>query len=329
MRYKIFALLTLIMGVFLWSSARVLPGSVLILGGDSVEIVGKRLSDAGIIRSEIMFKIVYKLFGHGAPVYPGIVEIDARCGLVCVVGEITTLQQRSVRLTFKEGEDIRDLANLIEQKQLGTHAALYALVGAPAVTPTDRTVSTTDFIFLKDAPSNISLEGYLFPDTYAVSAETGLRGLVHAMLQNFDRKFTGEMRTTARTQNHSIHDVVSVASILEKEVRGSADRKLVADILWRRLSKNIGLQVDSSVNYAVGSENKFTSAKDRATNSLWNTYKFRGLPLGPISNPGLDALQAALAPTPNENWFYLTSPDGTVYYARTLQEHVANKKFLK
>jgi UPF0755 protein len=89
------------------------------------------------------------------------------------------------------------------------------------------------------------------------------------------------------------------------------------------------LQVDSSVNYASGKSGLYTSAEDRARDSGWNTYKNRDLPLGPINNPGISSLYAALSPEPNDFWFFLTAPDGKVYYARTLEEHIANKKYLK
>ncbi|OGH61109.1 MAG: hypothetical protein A2848_02200 [Candidatus Magasanikbacteria bacterium RIFCSPHIGHO2_01_FULL_50_8] len=234
------------------------------------------------------------------------------------------------RLTLTEGRDLRDLAELMVQKKMVTSSAdLYALIGEPAHQPTVGSVPTAQFDFLRSKPRGISLEGYLFPDTYEISLRGGASELVSTMLKNFDRKFTPAMRADAAGAGRTIHEVVTVASILEKEVRGARDRRMVADILWRRADAGWGLQVDASVNYVTGKSGRFTSAADRASLSAWNTYKHRGLPPGPIGNPGVATLEAALEPEQNKFWFYLTAPDGTVHYGRTLEEHNANKKYLR
>lgn len=328
MRFKVFFFIFIILvcGALAYRYSKTQAGTILVKSGDSVDSAARALADAHIVKSPIAFKVAYKLFGHGALVFPGIVDVPASCSLSCIVDQLTSTKRRSTRLIFKEGEDLRDLARIIEDKKLGTRAQLFALIGEPAITPTKHSIAAPVYAA---APRQISLEGYLFPDTYNISEDMGVEGLVKTMLLNFDKKFTPAMRAQAAAQGRSVHDIVTVASILEREVRGHQDRQMVADIMWRRLGKGIGLQVDSSVNYATAKENKFTTASDRATVSLWNTYKFKGLPLGPIGNPGSDALQAALTPKSNDFFYYLTAPDGTVHYGRTLDDQIANKKYLR
>lgn len=319
----------IIIGIFLWWFCSVSPGSVVIENGDSVQSVATKLRSEKIVRSETVVKVAYRLFGAGEHVYPGTVIIGQSCSIRCVIREITSAQPSIVRLRLTEGQDIRDLAAILESKKIGTTADLISLVGVPAIVPTKHADFASEFSFLASTPKNISLEGYLFPDTYDFSAGVTPEQVVRTMLKNFDRRVTSEMRERAVKQGRTLHEVVTMASILDLEVRGTEDQRMVADILWRRISRGMGLQVDSSVKYLTKSAGVFTTKQERATVSLWNTYKFKGLPLGPIGNPGISAIEAALSPKPNDYWFYLTSPDGTVHYARTLEEHVSNKRFLK
>lgn len=316
-------------GAFLWWLGGTSAGTIVISEGDSVQSVAARLKSEKIVRSETAVKIAFRLFGSSGHVYPGTVILGPDCSLRCVIREITSAEPSVIRIRLTEGQDIRDLGKVLESKKIGTTAELVAIVGAPATVGTKHVDFAREFSFLASAPKNISLEGYLFPDTYDFSAGVKPETVVQAMLKNFDRRVTPEMRARAVKQGKTLHEVVTMASILDLEVRGGEDQRMVADILWRRIEAGMGLQVDASVKYVSPSAGVYTTKQERGAASLWNTYKFRGLPLGPIGNPGINAISAALDPKPNEFWFYLTSPDGVVHYARTLEEHVANKRFLK
>lgn len=324
---RVIFLLAIICGVWWITSVR--PGSVVIQAGDSVQSVADDLRAAGIIKSTVVLKISYRLFRASEHVYPGVIVVDSSCSLRCIAQKITSPDRSVVRVMFTEGQDIRDLAKLLESKKLGSGSELYAIVGVPAAAPTQRTDLTKDFSFLEGIPKNISYEGYLFPDTYDFPHDASVEQIVRVMLRNFDRRVTPEMRAAAVAQGRSLHEVVTMASILEREVRKPVEQRMVADILWRRIDRGMGLQVDSSVNYATETDNLYTTKRDRSAASLWNTYKYKDLPVGPIGNPGLASLQAALDPEANNFWYYLTSPDGTVHYARTFEEHISNKRFLK
>lgn len=328
MKVKVFIFLV-IAGLSTWYLTSVRPGKVIVQAGDSVQSVANRLQDGGIIRSSFVLKIAFRLFQTSEHVYPGVVTIDSGCSIRCLVHELTSPDRPTVRLTLTEGQDIRSLGKLLEVKKLGSSSELFAVVGVPATAPTKRTDFTTEFSFLKSLPKNISYEGYLFPDTYDFPHDATIEMIVRAMFKNFDRRVTPEIRAAASGRGRTLHEVVTMASILEKEVRKPEEQRMVADILWRRVDKGMGLQVDSSVNYVSEAGGVFTTRNERAAISLWNTYKFKGLPIGPIGNPGIASIQAALDPKANDYWFYLTSPDGAVHYARTLEEHVVNKRFLK
>ena len=151
-------------------------------------------------------------------------------------------------------------------------------------------------------------EGYLFPDTYRFYKKSRPEDIVAKMKENFSKKITPEILAEILRQKKTLQDVIIMASLLEEEVKGTEDRKLVAGILWKRLKLGMGLQVDSAPD----------------------TYRYRGLPPDPISNPGLDAILAAVNPAPSPYLYYLSGRDGKTHYAETLEGHALNKfKYLK
>ena len=150
------------------------------------------------------------------------------------------------------------------------------------------------------------------------------------MLENFDLKLTLELRQEIASQEKTIFEIVTMASLLEKEVRTLDDRKLVAGILWKRLENKVPLQVDATVAYITGKKTTKVSKEDTEIDSAYNTYKYLGLPLGPICNPGIESIVASLYPQDSNYWYYLSTPEGETIFSRTLQEHnIAKAKYLK
>ena len=170
-----------------------------------------------------------------------------------------------------------------------------------------------DFSFLTDAPGSASLEGYLYPDTYHIAAEQTPADIVRQMLENFDRKLTSELRTEIKKQDKKIFDNVTMASIQEKEVRSPEDKKVVAGILWKRLGRGMPLQADSTLLYpAAGAE---ANVPNKLIDSPYNTYIDPGLPIGPICNPGIESIEAAVYPSDSGYLFYLSAKDGNIIFS--------------
>lgn len=183
--------------------------------------------------------------------------------------------------------------------------------------------------------NHLDLEGYLFPDTYQVFDGALASIIIAKMLSNFDRKLTFDLRLEIKKQGKTIYQIVTMASILEREVRSQKDMKIAADIFWRRLADGMPLQADSTLNY-FGQNNLGWQAKPGLTyeqlqiDSSYNTYKYKGLPPTPISNPGWQAIEAAIYPAPNKYWYFLSKPSGETVFAYTLAEQEKNKRlFLK
>lgn len=171
-----------------------------------------------------------------------------------------------------------------------------------------------------------SVEGYLFPDTYRIYKDATALDILEKMLANFDERVTPEIRQRMHGQRLTLHEGVTLASIIEKEVATSRDRRIVADIFLKRLRAGMALQADSTVNYITGKGMSRATIADTKIDSPYNTYKYRGLPPGPISNPGLDAIRAVAEPTATPYWYFLTTDDGTVIYAKDFDEHKRNRQ---
>jgi len=192
------------------------------------------------------------------------------------------------------------------------------------------------------------LEGFLFPDTYQFQIGVGeedksssspslpFRGslvgeeVVKRMRDNFEKKLTPELREEIEKQEKTIFEIVTMASLIEKEVQTLEDRQIVSGILWKRRNHNIPLQVDATINYITGGKTIKVSIEETKIDSPYNTYKYLGLPLGPICNPGLESIRAAVNPEDSDYWYYLSTPEGETIFGKTLEEHnIAKAQYLK
>jgi UPF0755 protein len=168
-------------------------------------------------------------------------------------------------------------------------------------------------------------EGYLFPDTYLFLPTVSEDEVLFALRQNFNKKILtleGELEAFGKP----LSEVVTMASLLEKEARSMTVRQTIAGILWKRLEKNMLLQVDAVFGYIKGRPTYSPSFEDLEIDSPYNTYRNKGLPPGPIGNPGLDALLAAMTPEQTTYYFYLSDRQGNMHYSTTFEEHRANRE---
>ncbi|OGH91419.1 MAG: hypothetical protein A2534_03000 [Candidatus Magasanikbacteria bacterium RIFOXYD2_FULL_39_9] len=238
-----------------------------------------------------------------------------------------------VTVTIIPGWNLRQVAGyLVKLGFASTTDDVYRLTGEPAYDY--RRVASVfpkidDSRIVAEKPGYDSYEGYLAPETFRVFRDATLLDVLKKLVGQREKEITEQMWADIEKSGHSSYEILTMASILEKEVQTPQDKAKVADILWRRLEKNWALQVDSSVHYVADrTGDVFTTEKERDIDSPWNTYKYPGLPLGPIANPGVESIKAAIYPEKNGYWYFLTGKDGMVYYGKTLEEHNANKRKL-
>lgn len=249
--------------------------------------------------------------------------------------------RKEINLTIIPGWNLRDVAqDWVKKGIIKTPEELFAYTGIPATDyrtrataePVRRVVTSTDFeVLFSSKPNTISYEGYLFPETYRVYADAKPDEVLKKIFGVFRDRVPAAWSEELNRQNRSFFDVLTMASVLEDEAKTVEDKKIVADILWRRLKRGMRLQVDSSVHYvSARTGDVFTTKQEREADSPWNTYKYEGLPLGPIGNPSFASIESALYPTSNSYWYFLTGRDGKMQYAKTYEEHLRNvNKYLR
>jgi UPF0755 protein len=290
--------------------------------GNGVVELGKSLEEKGIIDSGYAFawEVATKRLSH--KLIAGEYELSGNQSIQEILTVFTTGKVISddIKVTFPEGWTTALMAERLTKNNLPGEEFL-ALANSPD--PALR----AKYDFLKDAPKNATLEGFLFPDTYRFHTDVTAEEIVDTMLGTFGKRLTPELRKSIASQNKSIFDVITLASIVEEEGRTEADRKIVADIFWKRLASGQPFQSDATVNYVLGSLKEQPTFEDIATDSPYNTYKYAGLPPGPITNPSLISIKAAINPTPNPYYYFLNNLETKeMYFAETFEGHVENRR---
>lgn len=304
--------------------------------GENVSGIADRLAEQDFISNAFAFRLYAKWTGTDRDFQTGVFELRPGVSMAALATALTSPDVGVTRATIIEGWTLDDIAILFEDKEMIQSVEIFEQTGIQAldyrpissVNPSDKWKE--DFDFLADKPRDVSLDGYLFPDTYYFFNDASAEEVVDRMLKNFDAKLKHEWRDEINRQGKTIFEIVTMASIIEKEMYGLEARKMVSDIFWKRLEIGMALQSDASVNYVTGKGTTRPSIEDTKVDSPYNTYKHPGLPLGPISNPGAEAIEAAIYPTSNEYYFFLTTPEGEIIYSKNHDEHVANKqKYLR
>lgn len=291
----------------------------LVKNGQGVNEISHNLDEAGLIKSKLVFETWLWLKKSEDKIQAGVYDVPAGVSIRRLVNMFLIGSSSSQRaITLLEGWSRPFMAEAAAK--VGYSADEFLELTAKKSSWEDK------YDFLSDAPDSASLEGYIFPDTYFVDDSTSLQTLVAKCLNNFDKKLTDDLRQEIESQGKTIYEVITLASIIEREVPVSSDKKMIADVFLKRLDAGIGLQSDATINFITGKKDPSPSLDDLQIDSPYNTYKYRGLPPGPIASPGIDSIEAVLYPTSNDYYYFLTTDEGEVIYSKTHEEHVANKQ---
>ena len=276
--------------------------------------ISDNLKNLKIIRSSYFFKFYAILSLKHSTLQAGEYNLSPKMSIHQIVNKMAQGDIIRDDVVIYEGWGIKDIAKYLDSK--GTCKKDYFI----ALTKKDY---SNEFTFLQDKPKKADLEGYIFPDTYEVAKGVTCEDVISGALANFDKKLTPELRAEILKQKKTIFDIVTMASMIEKEVRGVDDKRVVSGVLWKRIAIGMPLQLDSTINYITNKNDPSVSTKDTRIDSPYNTYKYYGLPKGPISNPGIDSITAAIYPKKTNYWYYLS--DGKTYFSETLEQHNAAK----
>jgi UPF0755 protein len=297
--------------------------------GQGARDISLNLEKAGLIQSGPLFRLYVTTLGVADQLQAGQYKISPSMSLLAIVKAMAEGDVAKETLTVIEGWSLWDIGKYLADRGLFQQKDLWALTGEPASNKTWPQDFSSQFGFLADKPKNVNLEGYLFPDTYTFKTQTTPESVVLAMLGNFDKKITAEMRAEIKRQGKTIFEIVTMASLIEKEVNTYEDKQIVSGVFWKRLNTGMGLDSCASIAYILGVDKWRYSYEDTRTPSPYNTYLNRGLPLGPIANPGLESIQAAIYPKASSYWYWLSTPEGQTIFSKTLEEHnIAKAKYL-
>ncbi len=303
--------------------------------GEGVNQISQNLKAQGLIESNFVFETYIWLTKAENKILAGEHEINDKWSIKRLVNVLVSgnALENEKNIKIIEGWNLRDLANyLVKEEIIKEREELYDLVGYPGV---DYNLNTNlskpkdysaDYEFLAEKPKNLSLEGYLFPDTYRVYKDAKLEDVIKKMLDNFDKKIDSDMLGEIDNQGKKLYDILTLASIIEKEAKTLEDKKRVAGVYYNRLDIGMALQADPTVNYITEKVTDRPSYEDIEIDSLFNTYKYPGLPPGPICNPGLDSIIAAIYPEENNYMYFLNTQEGKMIFSKTLEEHVRNRE---
>jgi UPF0755 protein len=253
-----------------------------------------------------------KLLRSGDSVKAGVYEFSTALSAADVIEKLVRGEVVLNTVTIREGLDRFAIAKLFVEVGLGTE-------------PEWRKLSDDPELVRDIAPEATSLEGYLFPDTYKFDPGTPPRTIVQAMVQNFRKNFTGEMAFI--TTGLTLHQTVTLASIVETEARLPQERPLVASVYLNRIRRRMLLGADPTVIYALKLANRWDGnirKPDLQLDSPYNTYRYPGLPPGPVANPGLASLRAAAAPASTTYLYFVARQDGSHAFSTNINEHNQN-----
>ncbi|MFZ2523425.1 MAG: endolytic transglycosylase MltG [Minisyncoccia bacterium] len=269
--------------------------------GESLEEVTNNLYEIHAIKFPVVFRNYVIIQGGEKKVMAGDYLLDSKEGPFDLAYRLVNgkFHLDIARVTIPEGWNIFEISEYLEKTLL----------------------NFDDKKFLSLAKSK---EGYLFPDTYFVSPAVNPEDLIEKMAKNFNKKILDIPGLSTTTYKFS--DVIIMASIVEREARTTDSRRTVAGILWRRLKIGMPLQVDAAFNYVNGKSTFDLTKDDLKIDSPYNTYKYKGLPPGPIGNPGANSIMATINPIVTKYLYFLTGKDGKMYYAVTFEQHVKNKQ---
>lgn len=285
--------------------------------GEGLLSVAERLDEKDLVSGKIFFYYYMKNNGLLNKILPGVYDIGAQLTIPEIAIILTKEIKSSVKVTFPEGWNIKQMAERLTKNDLDGDGFL-KLANSPKE-------FQDEFSFLKDEEVR-SLEGFLFPDTYLFKENIEARDIIIKLLRNFENKLSDELVQNIKKQDRSLFEIITMASLIEKEVVNAQDREIVSGIFWGRIKIGQALQSCATLAYVLGVNKKQYTYADTEIVSPYNTYQNRGLPPGPIANPGIAAIFASANPKyTTYNYFLSDINTGETVFSKTLDEHNMNK----
>lgn len=330
MKFKILSLLILI-GV-IWGTISFFnpKGGVLetqiinfeVKSGENIWNTASKLKKEGLIESKIYFVWYVYSNDYRGKIKAGQYMLSSNLKipeLVLIFSEGDKKdEKKSIKITFPEGFSSKQMAERLGENGFDKEGFL-TLIQNPEILQ-------EEYTFLAEIPKGKNLEGYLFPDTYFFFVDASSEDIVKKMLDNFSNRLKEDLRDEIKSQGKTIYEVLTLASIIEKEVKTLEDKKIVSGLFYNRMEIGQAFQSCATLAFVLGENKKQYSYEDTQVESPYNTYLNPGLPPGPIANPGIDSIMATIYPTNTDYNYFLSNPEtGETIFSKTIEEHNLNK----
>ncbi|NMB00172.1 MAG: endolytic transglycosylase MltG [Firmicutes bacterium] len=281
--------------------------------------IANLLAEEGLIANPNLFRFLIKLEGAEQSLQAGSYLLNAQMRPLEIIEHLVSGKITTVRVVIPEGFEIKQIATVLEERGLADRERFIELA------------SNAQLVFGESLPIELpidSLEGYLFPDTYYFSEGQREEDLIGQMVDRFIEVTTKEIVPLLAESEFTLHEVVTLASIVEREIMVDRERPIVASVYLNRLAIDMPLQADPTVRYVTAEERPQVLYRDLEIDSPYNTYRNRGLPPGPIASPGLASMLAVLNPAETDYFFFVSRRDGTHEFTRTYNEHLRARRLL-
>ncbi len=303
--------------------------------GDSLALVAEKLEEEGFIKGAHFFVIYGLISESGKMIKPGSYNLSSSMSVIEIMEKVVLGGED--RLVVVEGWNLRDIGEYLEKNGYGTKEDFFKIVGRPSIYKEGEVFPQVSGSLIYDdleifsyIKKDMPLEGFLFPDTYFIVPGTDVEEVVRTMLLNFERRVDGEIREKIEESEFSFYEIITIASLIEKEVIDYEDKRIVSGIIRKRLNNGMRLQLDATITYLTGRRSVNVPITETRIDSPYNTYFYGGLPIGPICSPGIESIRAALDPKETDFLYYLSKPTGETVFSKNFNDHVAAKeKYLR
>jgi UPF0755 protein len=294
--------------------------------GETAATIAPRLDREGLVSDGQLFLYLVRYRGVDAQLEAGEYELRPNMTMDEIIDTLQHGRLREVSITIPEGKRAEEVAELLEERGIADGEELLSLVRAGS--------SAYGFLGGRPEGASSSLEGYLFPETYRIPADYDAAAILDLLLATFGERFSPEMRQAAADKGMTVHEVVTLASIVEREAVVPEERPIIASVYLNRLAQGMYLQSDPTVQYALGYQEDagqwwkipMSLEEDVVVDSPYNTYMYPGLPPGPLCSPGLASIEAVLEPAETPYLFFYSKFDGSHAFAETYEEHLLNQE---
>lgn len=298
--------------------------------GQSFSKLSANLQKQSLVRYPLVFKILSKVKKYDTSLRPGEYLVSNKLSYLQILNIFQNGPQQKKNLTIPEGFNIFQIAKLLEKKQLGSAKVFLNLCkNTSFITYLFKKYSNKNQLPINSLNSILSLEGYLFPDTYYFYKYDSEKNIIETLVKNFFINYKNlilnKNKILNRTLNFNLHQIIILASIVEKETGSAKERSLIAGVFFNRLKKGMRLQTDPTILYGMwinGSTSNNIRRKDILTYTKYNTYRIKALPIGPIANPGLEAIKAVLLPKKSNFLYFVSKNNGEHIFTTNYRDHL-------